>query len=477
MDFRSLQRHIQSSIYLWLILSLLTLAYFPSLYHLWDQWTLWDQALAHGIPTLVLTGWFILKQDFYPLHNLRTYHFWWQLLGLALCSLCWYLFESLGLALPAYLLILVSLFLLIKSSLGQPTLTRLSPYLSLLIFTLPIWGELSPYLVDLSSAVVGYLVKASHLAAVIDGNSIFLPWGAIHIADGCSGVRYLSIALLIAYVIALLNHYRWPQVVTLLTLGGALALIANWLRIYLLVLIGYNSEMKSSLMHNHEAFGWLIFGLIILPAIYFSPIARTPQEPIPIGTPPRWEPLAVLFLGPLLLAAHATNPVRNSPLSLSYLTQRELSVTLPTKLSLPSDLRPSTRILAIGELTLRVDLFTHIPDPDNKKIVPYLPELVNNTRWQRESERIWGSGRQTFKLERYRRLGGSNQFLLATQYRVGEFTLSNYHVAKLTQIPAHLLSQDYFGLLALQVDCQNDCNSEEKLIEGQLAQLALPPAN
>ena len=95
--------------------------------------------------------------------------------------------------------------------------------------------------------------------AIVILNSIFIPFGQIVIADGCSGLRYFEIALALAYIIALLNNYSERKLLPALIIAAALGLLANWIRIFILVLIGYESKMESSLMANHEYFGWFVF--------------------------------------------------------------------------------------------------------------------------------------------------------------------------------------------------------------------------
>src|SRR5690606_37229365 len=89
--------------------------------------------------------------------------------------------------------------------------------------------------------------------------------------------------------------------VTLL-IAGLLGLIANWIRIFLLILIGYQTKMETPLMADHETFGWVIFGLLILPAIYFAPMVKTTSA-TRAQTSSRhvkiFSPLVALAIGPL----------------------------------------------------------------------------------------------------------------------------------------------------------------------------------
>lgn len=83
------------------------------------------------------------------------------------------------------------------------------PYVLLLSLSLPIWADIVPALVSLASAVVGTLVHWFGITALIEGNSITLPYGRLLIADGCSGIRYFAISILLAMMTSILNDYRW----------------------------------------------------------------------------------------------------------------------------------------------------------------------------------------------------------------------------------------------------------------------------
>src|SRR5690606_34589281 len=153
------------------------------------------------------------------------------------------------------------------------------------------------------------MVRAIKMPAIIDGNSIYIPFGHILIADGCSGLRYFVIALAIGYIISYLNRYNEKRLLVVLAAAAAIGLLANWIRIFILILVGYQSEMQSSLMGDHEMFGWILFGLLCLPAIYFAPVVKSTAEPIAVASSAKvkWAiPLVALALGPLSLSF--TNP-------------------------------------------------------------------------------------------------------------------------------------------------------------------------
>jgi exosortase/archaeosortase family protein len=365
--------------------------------------------------------------------------------------------------------------LLISTSLSFATLRAIAPYLGLLIFTIPIWAELTGLLVNLSSKMVGAAVKLSRMTALIDGNNIFLPSGTIFIADGCSGLRYLIISLLIGYIMALVNHYRLLQSIAVLIVAAGLGLFANWLRIYLLVLIGYLTDMETSLMKDHEMFGWVVFAVILVPSVYFAPVVRRTLPVISIPRP-SLLPYFLLLIGPLLFYFSPEPNISSQPLNLQHLTnyQTTNNAVIGAQLNVEfENTRESKQINLEGNF-LRVDLFTHIPNSKTEEIVPYIGRIINGNQWVSEKQqKITTTSGQAFDLEVYRRVSGQNRILITKQYIVGQHQTSSYVYAKLIQILAKAAGDNHFGLLLMQTNCEADCAKEIERISPALDKLSI----
>lgn len=424
---------------------------------------MWDQDLAHALPTLALMFFLLAQRDFsIATPSNKTPFYWLQLIALSGCSVLWYLFESLSISLPAYLLVLIIICLFISTSLSARVMLRASPYLALMIFIIPIWSELTPFLVDISSKMVGYAVKQSNLTALLDGNSIFIPSGTIYIADGCSGLRYLTIALLMGYLLILINQYRLRSAIITMVIALVLGLIANWLRIYLLVLIGYHTEMQSSLMQNHETFGWIVFTCILLPSIYLAPMSKKAAPSIEIPRQPSLLPLLPLLLGPLLLQFNSTFEHNQQPLNLTHLDSFRSSKQSTIGAGLLVDFASrENRLIMIKELQLQVDLFTKLPKEKREEIVPYIGRIIDSAVWNLEKrERLSSTAGDKFDIEIYKRIGSQARILVAKQYIVGSYRTDKYLHAKLLQIIAKASGDSYFGLLIIQANCISECAEE-----------------
>ena len=77
-----------------------------------------------------------------------------------------------------------------------------------------------------------------------EGHQFIIPSGAWSVVEACSGVRYLIASLMVGALFAYLNYRsmrrRW------LFMGVALVvpIVANWVRAYLIVMIGHLSNNK-----------------------------------------------------------------------------------------------------------------------------------------------------------------------------------------------------------------------------------------
>ena len=437
------------------------LLYLPSLTTLWKKWVLWDQDLAHSIPTLGVMLVLLARRTYNIVDNnvSKNYWYWIQLVALAGCSLLWYFFESLSISLPAYFILMAALCLFISTSFSTEFMWAIFPVLGLLIFVIPVWSELTSLLVTLSSITVGYAVKLSQLTALLEGSSIFLPSGTIYIADGCSGIRYLIISLLMGYILILLNQYKLRAALTTLAIAAILGLVANWLRIYLLVLIGYHTEMQSSLMRDHETFGWIIFAGILIPAIYFSPVSKSATSILNIPKRLSFLPLLPLAMGPLLLYFTSSTIPTDLPLNLNHLAQHKITTSerIGTQLR-PGIARADRLIVELNQLQIRIDLFTNVPSGNRDEIVPFISGLVDRNEWLLEQSPETDA--KDFNIGIYKQVGSTSRILIARQYIVGKMHTDSYLKAKLIQIIAKAMGNSYFGLLTVQANCKTDCKTE-----------------
>jgi len=129
----------------------------------------------------------------------------------------------------------------------------------MVFFAMPIWGAINGGLQTLSASVNGVLIWLSGLPAYMQGSLIRLPAGTIEIAQTCTGLNSLVIGLSVAALYGELARDPFRRRLLWLGIMGTLALIANALRIFIVTVVAYKSDMRSSLVTHHIWLGWCLF--------------------------------------------------------------------------------------------------------------------------------------------------------------------------------------------------------------------------
>lgn len=342
--------------------------------------------------------------------------------------------------------------------LGSAWLWRLLFPALLLSLALPIWGPLLVVLQQLAILVVGQIMALTPIPVTLSGTHISIPSGTFEIAEGCGGLRYV----LVAGAISLLwgHLYLRDYRVRLLYLGVALliAMISNWLRILLLILIGHGSEMQHGLMTDHNTFGWYVFTLALLPMFWIgrqlphrSNTARdtmTAPAPAPVW---RARQAALLVLAALLLPRLAVSDAADS---------RTLALPLPppgwqpvaaeaatvSVAGVDQQWRAGYRSAPHTELRLHV-LWQERPDPDLELLDS---GILRQQGWQQ-------GGAPSACPDCLRLADAGDARLLRYRYLSGGRIWRSRLAAKLAQLVGPLSGDPGSGVLWIEGECRYDC--------------------
>lgn len=427
---------------------------YPSTHNLLLEWTKWDQALSQGFACLGLIVFFIWRITFIKYPEEKPFSFFWCFLLMA-NSLGWCLVQFGNLQLPAYLATFSLLILVLINSIGFRATQKILPILGLFLFTLPLWS--GQFLVELSSWAVGFILKLFNLTLHIQDNLITTPWGTIVIADGCSGLRYLVISLLLAYLLWLLNAYSIKTGILIFAMAFMLGVITNWIRITLLVLIGYHTEMTHSLVRDHEFFGWVLFAIILFPALYFAPQKKINPASIPIHFKLNIWILLAWLCGPAWYFLTPFNSAEKNPIQFHLQNKYADTWAKPGLfLHYPPKTTITNKAIDINGTAVHLELMLFNAQSKDEKVVPYMGDIYDQYQWrqislQRHSQIV---------IETLEQRNTQQRVLLAYRYQVGPWTTASYTKAKLLQIPAKLTGQAYFGFWSAQIICESDCENE-----------------
>lgn len=151
---------------------------------------------------------------------------------------------------------------------------RLKPFwlpLSLLGTVIPFWDYLGWPLARVTDAVVGRVLRVSGIDVHFAGWLVYLKdLGTFDIFDGTAGLRYLIPAMALSLFIAFWRFRRWRSRLSLLLLGFAGAVVANWVRVYLLVRNAGVPLGASVLWRHQDLLGWGLAAVGLAPVIVLA---------------------------------------------------------------------------------------------------------------------------------------------------------------------------------------------------------------
>ena len=144
-----------------------------------------------------------------------------------------------------------------------------------MLFAIPMWFPLSPWLQDITADAVFAIVRLMRIPAYREENLIIVPAGTLSIEEACSGLRYLLAALTLGTLYAFLNYRTTTSRLLVVLIAAAAAVVTNFFRVLVVVYLGYATDMQHPLVHDHLSLGWYIFaGLVLILLVIDSRINR-----------------------------------------------------------------------------------------------------------------------------------------------------------------------------------------------------------
>ncbi|KQV48394.1 hypothetical protein ASC95_20865 [Pelomonas sp. Root1217] len=200
---------------------------------------------------------------------------------------------------------------LVPALIGTQAVSRIVFPLGFLFFAVPFGDFLTPWLVERTADFTVVAVRATGIPVFREGTQFVIPSGSWSVVQACSGIRYLMASVMVGTLFAYLNYRtakkRWAFVaVAIIT-----PLIANWLRAYMIVMLGHLSGNKLAVGVDHIIYGWVFFGLIMLAMFMIGARWADPDpepvlaSPVDAGRAPSTNRFATTLAAALLLLALA----------------------------------------------------------------------------------------------------------------------------------------------------------------------------
>ncbi|MCC5813106.1 MAG: exosortase, partial [Ectothiorhodospiraceae bacterium] len=209
---------------------------------LFNRWLRFDEAYSHGLFVLGVTGFLlyrVLRHSRFPLNPSPSGMVLAVLTALVITTA-----DVINILIVQQVGVVFLWWTIAVAILGWHAGLRLAIPIGFLYYAVPVWDYLTRALVNAAVVVNDFLLGFMGIHFRVDGVYIqLLDVGTFEVADGCSGLRYLVVALTLSTLFSALNFSRVREWLLLHAAAIGLALLVNWVRIFVIILAGYQTDM------------------------------------------------------------------------------------------------------------------------------------------------------------------------------------------------------------------------------------------
>lgn len=259
----------------------------------------------------------------------------WALLPIAVAALAWLLGDVAGVNAVTHLAVTALLVLVVPAVLGWAVTRQLAFPLGFVFFMVPVGDFLMPQLMSWTADFTVFAVSASGVPVYREGLQFVIPSGSWSVVEACSGVRYLIASVMVGTLFAYLNYRSLRRRLLFCAIAVLVPVLANWLRAYMIVMIGHLSDNRLAVGVDHLIYGWVFFGVVIMLMFFIG--ARWSEAPAP-DAPATALPLAMTQQAPAApswLAAAAVAALLAAPHLALWRVTDSNQAAAPLQLSLP----------------------------------------------------------------------------------------------------------------------------------------------
>jgi len=257
---------------------------------------------------------------------------------LALAGFAWLLGELASVIVVSQIAMVAMLPLAVWAVFGTEFVLALSFPLAFLFFAVPFGEFLVPWLMDRTADFTVAALRASGVPVFREGNKFVIPSGAWSVVEACGGLRYLIASMVVGFLYAYLTYRSLRRRLVFIGLSILVPLVANWLRAYMIVMLGHLSGNRIAVGIDHLIYGWIFFGVVMVLLFWAGsfwrqdivPAAAGPG-PVHSGGPRKPWPKSLLFAVPAVLIVTAMwRPVAWALTDPTHATQPQLAQVIGT---------------------------------------------------------------------------------------------------------------------------------------------------
>lgn len=203
----------------------------------------------------------------------------WGLLIVALSASAWLLGNIGGVLVVEEFALIVLFCATVWSVEGTDLLRTMVFPLGLLFFAVPFGTGIVPWLQRFTAWFATEALQLSGIPVILENHIISVPSGTWDVAEACSGLRFLTVCAFLSVLFAGIAYRTWKRRISFVVLSLLVSVVANGLRVYGIVVLGYLSNNKLASGVDHIVYGWIFFSWVSFALLVFGVRWREPVPP------------------------------------------------------------------------------------------------------------------------------------------------------------------------------------------------------
>ena len=230
----------------------------------WSLVEIWSTSHLYGhgfliVPIMLFLVWrkraALAETDVVP--------FYWGIPFIAFGALVWLLGNIASINMVeqfAFVSLIVALVLTVA---GLQVFMALAFPLFFLVFAVPFGGFLIPPLQLFTADFAVSALQLSGIPVYLDGLMIHIPSGRFHVAEACSGARFLISSTVLGFLVAHLFYRQLWRRALFVGISVVVPIIANGFRAFGIVILAHETDHEVAVGADHITFGLIFLSIVI----------------------------------------------------------------------------------------------------------------------------------------------------------------------------------------------------------------------
>ena len=225
---------------------------------------IWQRSdtFAHGFLIVPISAWLVWRRrDVVANLPLRPSPVVLPLLALA--GFAWFFAGLAAVSVVQQYAVVAMIVLVVWAVLGTPVAAALAFPLSYLLFAVPAGEFMLGMMMEHTADVTVAALRLTGIPVYREGQFFSIPSGNWSVVEACSGLRYLIASVTVGVLYAYLSYRSLARRAAFIAASFVVPIIANWIRAYMIVMIGHVSKMEYAVGADHLIYGWVFFGVVM----------------------------------------------------------------------------------------------------------------------------------------------------------------------------------------------------------------------